>query len=255
MPTTMTTTTDVAPAPGARLLWVPLNVLQAIAVAVVTTVLTSIAMLVRLVSARGPLMMARWLWAPAMLAIGGVRLEVSGREHLNDEGVRVFVANHESMVDIPVVFRILPAPLRFILKRELAFVPFLGQFAWATGMVFVDRRRRERAIAALRRVRALRGGGSIIAFPEGTRSRGRGILPFKKGVFISAIDAQIPIVPIAIVGAERVLPCSGFRVRPGTIRVAIGEPIATTGLTLADRGQLAVRAREAVVALHESISR
>lgn len=253
--TTTMTTTELPRSPVARVLWIPVNVLQAVGVASVTAVLVVIAMIVRLFSARAPLMMARYVWAPAMLGIGGVRLEITGREHLDSDAVQVFVSNHESMVDIPVVFRVLPAPLRFILKRELAFVPFLGQFAWATGMVFVDRRRREKAITALRAVRALgRGGGSIIAFPEGTRSRGRGILPFKKGVFISAIDAQIPVVPVAIAGAERVLPCSGFRVRPGTIRLAIGAPIPTTGLTLSDRGALAARARDAVIALHASIS-
>lgn len=237
-----------------RWLWLPVNVLQAAAVAAATAVLVTMAIVARVLGPRVPLQMARWLWGPVILAIGGVRLIVEGRENLRHDRVQIFVCNHESMVDIPVVFKVLPAPLRFILKKELAYVPFLGLFAWATGMVFVDRKRRDKALASLRRVRALgRLGGSIMAFPEGTRSRGQGILPFKRGVFVSAIDAQLPIVPIAIEGAERVLPCSGFRVRPGTVRIKIGAAIETTGLTMADREALVNRTREAVIGLHRQL--
>lgn len=200
------------------------------------------------------LWMARHLWAPPLLRVAGVRLEVSGLEKV--EGLRsaVFMANHQSMIDIAVVFAALPVGLRFVAKRVLSFIPFLGWYMWAMGMVFVDRRNRQQAIASLKRATALfESGAYVMTFPEGTRTRDGRVLPFKKGLFMLAIDAKVPIVPVALEGALDVLPTGGFSVRPGVIRVAVGDPISTAGLTADDRDALLERVRSAVIDLNVSL--
>ncbi|MCG5052520.1 MAG: 1-acyl-sn-glycerol-3-phosphate acyltransferase [Myxococcales bacterium] len=237
-----------------RLGYVALNLVQAAFVAVWTAFCVSAACVALLVSRRLPLVMARHLWAPPLVRISGARLEVSGHDNVRRDEPQIFVSNHQSMLDIALVFQAIPVNLRFVLKKELAYVPFIGLFAWATGMIFVDRKNRRAAVASLERVgRLVRAGRTIIAFPEGTRSRGQGILPFKKGVFVSAVAAQVPVVPVAIEGADRVLPSDGFRVRPSVVRVKIGTPIPTQGLSQPDAEHLMRQAREAVTSLYDSI--
>lgn len=200
------------------------------------------------------LWLARYVWAPPLLKAAGARLEVHGREKL--EGVRsaIFMANHQSMIDIAVVFAALPVGLRFVAKRVLLFVPFLGWYMWAMGMVFVDRDRREQAIESLRRATGLlRGGAYVMTFPEGTRSRDGGVLPFKKGLFMLAIESGVPIVPVAIEGAQQVLASDGFQVRPGTIRLAVGDPIPTKGLTLEDRDALIQQVRDRIIDMNAAL--
>jgi len=199
---------------------------------------------------RLPLAMARRLWAPGLVAAAGARVEVEGRDRLDLGRPLLFAANHQSVIDIPTLFVALPIPLRFILKRELRRMPFLGWYVTAMGMVFIDRRASSEAIEALHAAaRVLRAGASLVCFPEGTRSRAGVIRPFKNGAFAVAIEAQAPVVPVAILGAGAVLPADGFRVRPGTIRVRFGEPIPTAGLAAEDRTDLARRTREAIVRL------
>lgn len=205
-------------------------------------------------SPRLPLAMARHAWAPPLLRAAGARLCVRGLERLEGTGPCIFVANHQSMLDIAVVFAALPVNLRFVAKKVLAFIPFLGWYMWAMGMVFVDRSNRRQAISSLTRAGAqIRAGAHVIAFPEGTRSRDGRVLPFKKGIFMLALEAQVPIVPVAIEGAQRVLPSDGFRVRPGEVQVAVGAPIPTAGLGPDDRDALMARVHGAVIDLHRSL--
>jgi 1-acyl-sn-glycerol-3-phosphate acyltransferase len=238
-----------------RWAWTLLNAVQLIFTLSWSAVCITLALLVRLLtrSTRVPLAMARRLWAPGLIHAAMARLEVD-RGTLPFDQPYFFVANHASIIDVPSLFCALPTPLRFIVKRELGRVPFLGWYISAMGMIFVDRGARSEALASVRNAAVLaRDGRSVASFPEGTRSRDGRIGPFKSGVFLAAIDAQIPVVPVAILGAGAVLPPSGFRVRPGTIRVAVGEPIPTVGLTAADRGRLAQQARSAVVALRSRL--
>ncbi len=211
----------------------------------------TLALVVRLLtgSTRLPLAMARRLWAPGLLFGAGARLDVD-RGGLVFDRPYLFVANHASIIDIPAWFRALPTALHFIVKRELGRVPFLGWYASAMGMIFVDRGARSEALESVRHASTLaRAGQSVLSFPEGTRSRDGRIGPFKSGAFLAAIEGGVPVVPVAVAGAGAVLPPSGFRVRPGTIRIAVGEPIPTVGLTKEDRGRLAQQARAAVIAL------
>jgi 1-acyl-sn-glycerol-3-phosphate acyltransferase len=121
-------------------------------------------------------------------------------------------------------------------------------------MVFVDRGNPGQAYQNLEAAaRRIKGGISIIAYPEGTRSTDGTIKPFKRGPFVTAIKAGVPVVPVAIEGSGVVLPRGGFRLRPGLIRLRIGEPIATAALEEADVAQLVAQARQRMIELHRSI--
>ena len=251
----MAATTLSTPEPvSVRLGYLALNVVQALFFAVWTAFCVSCACVALLFWHKLPLIMARRMWAPPLVWMTGARLSVTGTQNVPRDRPVIFVSNHQSMLDIALVFQVLPVNLHFVLKKELAYAPFVGLFAWATGMIFVDRKNRKAAIASVRKVGTLvRQGRSIVAFPEGTRSRAQGILPFKKGVFVSALSAQVPIVPMAIEGAGRVLPSRGFRVRPSPVRINVGKPIFTEGMTERDRDTLLEQAQSAVAALYEEI--
>lgn len=235
---------------AARAAWAVLNVLQLIYTIGWTAACICAALLVRLAGGDRtnlPLRMASRLWAPGLLHGAMARLRVEGLERVDWSRPHVFVANHQSIIDVCALFRALPVPLRFVLKQELASVPFIGWYARAMSMVFIERGRAHSAARSLQAAaQLLEHGANLCAFPEGTRSRGGELRPFKGGVFQAAIIAQVPVVPVMIEGSGAVLPPSGFRVRPGTIRVRIGEPISTLGLQAHDRQQLAQRAHDAV---------
>ena len=230
--------------------WFVLNALQLLVMILVTLAGMPVAFLVAL--AAGPaLRMAAWYWAPLLLRGAGAKLVVEGAEQVDWSRPLVLTSNHASMIDICALFRGVPVPLRFMLKRELARVPLVGWYAAAMGMVFIDRGNARDARRKLGdAVERLRAGAALIAFPEGTRSKDGTIAAFKGGAFQVAIEAGVPVVPVAIVGASRVLPPSGFRVRPGTIRVRFGAPIETQGLSPQERNALAQRTRDVVVALN-----
>ena len=131
--------------------------------------------------------------------------------------------------------------------RRLAAVPFLGPYIQKMGMVFVDRgERRQTARTVGDAASRLREGWSILSFPEGTRAIAGRLQRFKTASFAAALDAGVPVVPVAVEGAGRVLPRDGFRARPGSIHIRIGEPISTAGLTRDARGELAERVQREV---------
>ncbi|HEY3269988.1 MAG TPA: lysophospholipid acyltransferase family protein [Geothrix sp.] len=138
----------------------------------------------------------------------------------------IFMSNHESQMDPPVLIGALPIPAVYIAKKEVKYLPFVGWAAWVAGAIFIDRGDRERAIQSIREAAAeIRGGKSVVIFPEGTRSRTGGMLPFKKGGFALALDAGVPIVPMATIGGREVLPPGSLRIRPGQYLVVVGEPV------------------------------
>jgi len=241
------------PSAPARIGWRLFNALQLIYTILWTAGCIVLALIVKAaVGGRTylPLRMAARVWAPGLLHGALAKLRVEGLERLDWSRPHVFVANHQSIIDICALFRALPVPLRFVLKQELRAVPFIGWYAAAMGMVFIERGKARDASRNLRAAaQLLRGGASFCAFPEGTRNRDGALRPFKGGAFQAAIEAQVPVVPIAIIGSGAVLRPSGFQVRPGTIRVRVGNPIPTLGLQPHDRQKLAQQAHDAVNAM------
>jgi 1-acyl-sn-glycerol-3-phosphate acyltransferase len=239
------------PRPLSTLLWLPLNLAQGVHTALWSAGWISVALvLARLAGPEPALALARRVWAPGLLSAAGAQLRVSGGERVDPARAAFFVANHQSWIDIPALFRALPLPLGFLAKRELATVPFLGRYLRATGMVLVERGDPRRAGATVgRAAELLAAGRSVLSFPEGTRSRDGRMAPFKPGGFGAAIATGAPVVPVALRGTGAVLPAGGFRVRPGVIAVRIGTPLASAPFAPADRAGLARAAERAVAEL------
>lgn len=169
--------------------------------------------------------MARTMWAPGILWLCGVKLVVSGTEHIKADEAYIFVSNHLSFLDIPVLFKIIPVNLHFVAKTEIKRMPFVGWYMWATGMIFIDRQNRERAIQSLKRAgKLIKSGKNVIMFPEGTRSRDGSVQDFKKGPFVLAAEAGLRIIPVAISGADQVVPPGTMKLKSGTVHVHLGTP-------------------------------
>lgn len=171
-----------------------------------------------------------------LVRLCGVRVHVRGLERLRQEPY-VFVANHQSHFDIPVLLGYLPGQNRFAAKKELFKEPILGLVLRTMGMIPIDRDDSLGSIDRLNRLKA--DGHSTIIFPEGTRSHDGRLLPFKKGAFVAAIQMEVPIVPVVCKGTALVMPKGAYlSIVPGEVEVAVLAPIPTKGMTYADRERL-----------------
>ena len=180
------------------------------------------------------------------LKLAGISYRVAGLENVPDTAV-VFCSNHESNVDPPLLFKVLHPQLHVLYKAELHKFPIMGTVFDVGGFVPIDRGDRDKAMASITRgAESLRAGNSFLIFPEGTRSRTGHLLPFKKGGFIMAIQAQAPIVPVAVQGGRAAMRKGSAFVRPVRVTVRIGKPIPTAGLTASDRDDVIERVRAEV---------
>ena len=195
------------------------------------------------------------VWSRTVLALGGIRLRTDFEAAL-PAGPVIFIGNHQSMFDILALFAglSLRRPFVFVAKKSIFSIPFLGWFVRAAGYIPVDRGDRDSAIRSLEMAGArVRAGTSVMVFAEGTRSHDGRVLPFKKGPFHVAMQARVPIVPLAIEGALQVSPKRRWYVCPNTIRVLVGAPIDLSEVTEADRDALIRTVRTQVIRLHRRL--
>lgn len=189
------------------------------------------------------------VWSWLILRTTGVRVAIDGLERLTPRATYVFVSNHQSIYDIPVVFSSLPFQLRIIAKASLARFPVLGWHLRRGGHLFVDRQHPDRA-GILKRWRALVSEGlSLIIYAEGTRSPDGRVARFKAGSFLLAMEAGLPIVPLAIVGTRGVMPKGRLRTEPANVRLVVHDPIEPPALdapTIQDAKLLAERVHSIV---------
>jgi 1-acyl-sn-glycerol-3-phosphate acyltransferase len=159
-------------------------------------------------------------------------LSVESKSRLEPDKPYIFMSNHRSIFDIFALFLATEHSLRMVAKRVLFFIPIFGWALWMCRFIPIDRSNREKAIESLENAaRKIREGISVLVFPEGTRGPGEPLLPFKKGSFMMALKAGVPVVPVVVLGTEDVMEARSLRVGYGAITVRLGTPIAT-----ADRG-------------------
>ena len=223
------------------------------AIAVYTIVLGAISLASTLFDTRGRA--AHWCartWSRLILLTTGVTVESSGIDRLDPRGTYVFVANHQSIYDIPVLFWSLPQQLRIIAKESLGRLPFIGWHLRRTGHMLVDRKRPDRTKVFDWANRLMANGLSLIVFPEGTRSRDGRVARFKGGGFYLALEAGLPVVPISIVGSRHVMLKGRVATYPGRVTLIVHDPIDTRGLADTDRRTFAEGVRQIIAAAAET---
>jgi 1-acyl-sn-glycerol-3-phosphate acyltransferase len=190
-------------------------------------------------------------WSRALLRIGFVHVEVEGLEKIAPNGSYVLASNHLSYMDTPVVLSNIPVQFRFLAKSGLFQIPFLGTHLARAGHIPVPREDPRAAVKTLTTAAdAIRARGiSMLIFPEGGRSRDGVLQEFKEGGAYIAIKAGVPLVPIALSGTRAVLPFGSAIIRPGRVRMRVGDPIPTAGLTLRDRVRLTAQVHDEIVAM------
>jgi 1-acyl-sn-glycerol-3-phosphate acyltransferase len=191
-------------------------------------------------------------WSRLILRTTGVRVEVSGLERLAPMRTYVFVANHQSIYDIPILFWSLPYQLRIIAKDSLGRFPILGWHLRRTGHMLVDRSRGNQSRVFGWASRLTASGLSLIVFPEGTRSRDGRVARFKGGSFYLALGAGLPIVPISVVGSRHVMLKGRLATYPGIVRLVVHDPIDTADLAGSDAREFAERVRRIIAPDAES---
>jgi 1-acyl-sn-glycerol-3-phosphate acyltransferase len=179
-------------------------------------------------------------WSRLVMWMSFVRVRVHSRERAFDGNPHIFVANHLSWYDVPVLSSFLPRA-KFVAKEELFSLPIFGKAMRAVGMVPIKRENRRAAFTSYDfAAKSVKVGNSIVVFPEGTRGNDYKLRPFKKGPFVLAIASGATIVPVVIHGAREVLPRGSWMVRPRRVDVHLLEPISVAGLDYSARDQLAV---------------
>lgn len=189
------------------------------------------------------------VWVDWIVRSFGVEIEAQGVENVPTHAPVILMSNHQSLFDIAAIVLSLPRSVnwRFVAKRELTRVPIFGQVLVASGHVIIDRGDRAKAVESLHRAaERIRAGTTVIVFPEGTRSPDGHLRWFKSGPFHLALEAQVPIVPVTVSGSQRVTPKGELQIHPGMVKIVYGKPIATRGLSIDQRKQLAERVREAI---------
>jgi 1-acyl-sn-glycerol-3-phosphate acyltransferase len=227
-------------------------VLAYVAVSVPCCVLLSIPAMLLAGNGNFSIWVARELWSRSILWLAGIRVEIAPPA-APPSGPAIYVSNHASLLDVCALLLALPRDdLRFVAKQELFRIPVFGWYLRMARFVPVDRSDHAAAVASLQRAAdRVRSGVPLMVFPEGTRSTTQRIRPFKKGAFVLALEAGVPIVPIAVAGSGAITPSRRIEVHPGTIRVQVGAPIDVASFH--DRTALLREVRARIIAQHRAL--
>lgn len=214
-------------------------------IVLVTIIFGILAILASFVDRKGRLPhMVAGVWARSILAASPVEVTVTGLSNIDPEKSYVYMSNHQSNYDIPVLLGYLPVQFRWLAKIELFRIPLFGYAMKRAGYICIDRSNRESAFSSLKKAaEIIQNGVSVMIFPEGTRSRDGNIGSFKKGGFVLAVESGVPILPVIIRGTFSVMSKNRLRIKPGKVTVEVLEPVETSGFTKETKDKLMEKIR------------
>lgn len=187
-------------------------------------------------------------WARALLRLSGVRVHVIGRENVLTDRPQIFMANHQSDFDIFAVLSHIPGEFRWIAKAELFRIPIFGRAMKGAGYIPIDRKNHEKAMTSITEAaKKIRENRSVMSFPEGTRSVDGTIGLFKPGMFLLAMQAAVPIVPLTIIGANKVWPKRSLSINPGDITIIIDKPVDVSTYSPERQNELIKQVRDTII--------
>ncbi|HKI74794.1 MAG TPA: lysophospholipid acyltransferase family protein, partial [Pseudomonadales bacterium] len=187
------------------------------------------------------------LWAKLNMAVSMISIDIEGKEKVDPNQSYVIVANHQSLVDIYVLYGYLGIDIKWVMKKELRAVPFLGIACEKMGHILIDRSDTGAALKSINKARdKIANGISIVFFAEGTRSRNGELKKFKKGAFRMAQELGLPILPVTIRNTRFVLPSDTMDLMPGRVKLVFNDPIPTTDFGPGDVAELTNRTREVI---------
>lgn len=182
-------------------------------------------------------------WARLIVFSSRVPLEITGLEKIPPLPC-VYMSNHQSYFDVISLVGYLPVPVRFVAKKVLTYIPVFGQLMWAAGHIIIQRENPRQAFSKLdRAAEKIRTGTSVLVFPEGTRSPDHVLGEFKKGGFVLALKAGVPIVPISIMGTRPMMPKGSFRFSRTRVKIKVGNPVLTSDYTMERKEEIMARVR------------
>ncbi len=187
-------------------------------------------------------------WGGSILFASRIKVTVRGLENIDPAKPYIYMANHQSNFDIPVLLAYLPVQFRWLAKAELFRIPLFGLAMRRVGYISIDRANRKSAFDSLAKAaQTIRDGASVLIFPEGTRSRDGRIGPFKKGGFVMAVEAGVPVVPVVVHGTRAIMPRQKLSIRPGRVVIDIKPAVPAAAYTRATKDVLLNDIREVIV--------
>jgi 1-acyl-sn-glycerol-3-phosphate acyltransferase len=217
-------------------------------VVLATAFLASLAIIASFFTRTGnPVHLIARIWGQSILWVSRVHVSVKGMSNIEPDKSYVYMANHQSNFDIPVLLGYLPVQFRWLAKAELFKIPLFGRAMLGAGYVKIDRFNRKSAFESLEEAaKRMKNGVSVMIFPEGTRSKDGSIRQFKKGGFVMAVKSGVPIVPVVLRGTWPIMAKGSLRINRGDVEMEIGEPIDTSGFSLETKEELMDRVREVI---------
>jgi 1-acyl-sn-glycerol-3-phosphate acyltransferase len=230
-----------------RTIWTRLHLVVSIVVLGPVTAIMATCLIISYAFRPSIKLFSDWMrvWARLILGFTRIKLTVENRGVIDLSRPNVYVVNHQNSLDIITTAAGIPQPFAYTAKDELRTWPIVGHVLRHTACLFVDRSSARRALESYRETgRKIREGIPVLLFPEGQRSYTPELLPFMRGAFLLAIEAGVPLVPVTLAGNTSVLDEPGKRLRPGRVKLILGDPIPTDGLTKKDASHLMEAVRQ-----------